>query len=215
MAEMTQGFTALLDVYVRQYRAGVKAELASVNVNYRPPDGIAALDQDIDVLLQICGQVDRLLAQGNDGRQVTYTQSKMLALLVEANAGAVRNCLTAMAPADLRYIASPCVAVLDQAKLKASAKRLLDIDTSFLNNVSALVGQVSQALASGFPKPPPQPVNPPPDIEPPDPMERDGGSGDDDDDIFSLIYAPTGPADVFDTSPSPMDMAADLASPEI
>lgn len=215
MAEVTQGFTALLDVYVRQYRAGVKAELTSVNVNYRTPDSTAALDQDIDVLLQICGQVDRLLAQGNDGRQVTYTQSKMLALLVEANAGAVRNCLTAMAPADLRYIASPCVAVLDQAKLKASAKRLLDIDTSFLNNVSTVVGQVGQALASGFPKPPSQPVNPPPDIEPPDPTERGGGAGDDGDDGSSLIYAPTGPADVFDTSPSPMDMAADLTSPEI
>lgn len=214
MAGATQGFTALLDVYVRQYRSGVKAELGSVNVNYRTPDSTAALDQDIDVLLQVSGQVDRLLAQGNDGRHVTYTQSRMLALLIEANAGAVKNDLPVMAAADLRYIASPCVAVLDQAKLKASAKRVLDIDTAFLNNVSTFVGQVSQALTQNFPKPPPQPVAPPPDFEPPN-HEEVGEEVGDGDNLYSLIYSPTGPADVFDTSPSPLDTAADLASPEI
>jgi len=157
MVSPTQGFEVLLNVYVRQYRAEVSAEIKSARSNYRTPDNLAMLDQDIDALARVCTQVDGLLTGGALCTQRIFTQARMLVILAEANAGAIKSHLPLIEGADLRYISGPMVAVLDQARLKASAKRIVDIDGVFLNNVMASVDKLKTVVAVAFPMPLPEP----------------------------------------------------------
>ena len=245
MVGTTQGFAALLDVYVRQYRAQVNAELNRVKCNYRTVDNIAIIDKDITALAQVCTQADKLLIQGGDDTTTTYSQARMISMLVGANAAALKIHMPMVSAADLRFITGPNVAVLDQARLKASAKRLLDIDDAFIANVDSTVATIQNALAATFPKPQPQPdrpaqpdpspmpvpdpdplpepePDPDPDPEPdPEPMPQPddlharnfhGGN------VFENQSVPTGPADMFDTPPSPLDQRdppGSLAMPNV
>ncbi|HEY9080454.1 hypothetical protein [Magnetovibrio sp.] len=215
MATTTQGFAALLDVYVRQYRAQVQAELTRAKCNYRTVDNIALIDKDIVALAQVCTQADKLLIQGSEATTATttttYAQARMISMLVGANAAALKTHLSMVAGADLRYIAGPNVAVLDQARLKESARRLLDIDDAFIANVDSTVGALQKALAATFPKPEPSQNQPIPDPGPmpipdpkPDPEPKPEPKGD----RFEFSYerrTPTGPADMFFAPPSPLD----------
>jgi len=222
MVGTTQGFAALLDVYVRQYRAQVNAELNRAKCNYRTVDNIAIIDKDITALAQVCTQADKLLIQGGDGTSTTYSQARMISMLVGANAAALKIHMPMVSTADLRYISGPNVAVLDQARLKASAKRLLDIDDAFIANVDSTVSTIQTALATTFPKPEsqsdtpaqpdpiPMPV-PDPDPEPePDPDPDPEPEPFEEPKVESLNeleegWEPTGPADMFDTPSSPLD----------
>jgi len=227
MANATQGFAALLDVYVRQYHAQVHAELNRVKCNYRTVDNIAMIDKDIAALAQVCTQADKLLIQGGDDTTATYSQARMISMLVGANAAALKIHMPMVSAADLRFITGPNVAVLDQARLKASAKRLLEIDDAFIANVDSTVPTIQNALAATFPKPQPQPDAPPqadptpmpvPDPAPdPDPDPRpDPRPGPKEDEAREASFerrTPTGPADMFDTPPSPLD-AKTSSSPD-
>jgi len=234
MANTTQGFAALLDVYVRQYRAQVNAELNRVKCNYRTVDNIAMIDKDIAALAQVCTQADKLLIQGGDDTTTTYSQARMISMLVGANAAALKIHMPMVSAADLRFITGPNVAVLDQARLKASAKRLLEIDDAFIANVDSTVATIQNALAATFPKPQPQPDRPPhPDPTPmpvPDPAPDPEPEPDPDPEpMFDLEtefqtesaqerednWRSTGPADMFDTPPSPLDATFPPGPPNV
>jgi len=171
-SDTPQGYAALLNVYARQYRAQVTTELTSVRVHYRTADNIDMLDQDINALAQVCTQVDALLAEGNDGSQAIYAKVQMLSALAGANFGAIKSYMPMIQIADLRYIDGPNVMVLDQARLKASAKRLMDTDNYFLTNFESVIAQVQNALAVVFPKPPPLP-DPIPEADPASTLDSD------------------------------------------
>ena len=172
MTRITQGFGALLDVYVHQFRVQTSTELSDIHPHYRTVDNVAMLDKDIGALVQVCGQVDKILHQGCDATPATYAQSRILSMLVGANVTALKVHLPMIAAADLRYIQGPRVAVLDQARLKASAKRLRAIDDLFIHNATTLMAATQDALAAVFPQPIPQPIPPPPPPPQPGPGPR-------------------------------------------
>jgi|GEM_PF-1414269 len=234
MANTTQGFAALLNVYVRQYHAQVQAELTRVKCNYRTVDNIAMIDKDIAALAQVCTQADKILIQGDDNPSTSYAQARMISMLIGANASALKTHLPMVAAADLNYITGPNVAVLDQARLKASAKRLIEIDDAFLANVDSTVSAVQKALTATFPKPEPQPDAPPvpdptpmpvpvPDPEPdpePEPEPEPDPEPIEEPKIEPLDeleegWEPTGPADMFDTPPSPLDASFPSGPPNV
>ena len=207
------GFSALLEVYVRQFRTQVQSELSAAGIAYRTALATQSLDADIQALSNTTQQADQLLLSGeNDERAMS--RATMLQALAAANAGALHSSLTAVENADKAFVMGPKVALLDQSRLKSSAARLEATDVAFGNKIDGFARQLRDALqtfvtkaqrdAARGPKPQPDPT-PEPKPEPlpePKPEPKPEPTPDTNDDAVPFSPDPESDDDAIADEPS-------------